>query len=54
LPDLSNTPLGFPAACSIIPWSPPSASWVEGQMENTFTCDKRTGRMTLNGRVIAK
>jgi integrase len=26
----------------------------EGQMENTFTCDKRTGRMTLNGRVIAK
>jgi hypothetical protein len=26
----------------------------DGQMENTFTCDKRTGRMTLNGRVIAK
>jgi hypothetical protein len=26
----------------------------EGQLENTFTCDKRTGRMTLNGRVIGK
>ncbi len=26
----------------------------ERQMENTFTCDKRTGRMTLNGRVIEK
>ncbi len=26
----------------------------EGQMDNTFTCDKRTGRMTLNGRVIGK
>ncbi|TAE85584.1 MAG: hypothetical protein EAZ82_13125, partial [Verrucomicrobia bacterium] len=26
----------------------------EGQWENTFTCDKRTGRMTLNGQVIAK
>ena len=26
----------------------------EGQMENTFTCDKRTGWMTLNGRVTEK
>jgi integrase len=26
----------------------------EGQMENTFVWDKRTGRMTLNGKVIGK
>jgi hypothetical protein len=26
----------------------------DGQMENTFTCDKRTRRVKLNGRVIEK
>ena len=26
----------------------------DGQMENTFAWDKRTGRMTLNGKIIEK
>ena len=26
----------------------------DGQIENTFAWDKRTGRMTLNGKIIEK